>query len=288
MLPSRFALSFSSWFMIPGEGMKGFEILNRASACLVKARNPKFPYKVHVIASSHVVAPWKWPKYYPLEWIQSINEHFCHYSVETRDRKGIFVSQHDLHPCVYHHPSRDLAVLHLDNEEKTLETLKELGLEVYDLAEASELSSNTSNLHFYGHDIAGEASNENDDRKPVPFNSVGEIKLASDYQIFTKTQSILPQGMCGGPVLLDINKTQSGRLHKLAGITEGIIPHDYPQEDLRHLAVFVESPSIIKFLDAIENSTIKPIVGKMLYNEDFKDLKSEAVNLDDELRKSGY
>ncbi len=115
MLGSRFALSFSSWFLVPGEGMKGFEILNRASACLVRAKNPKFPYKVHILASSHVVAPWKWPKYYPIEWIQRINEHYCHYSIETRDKKGVFISQHDLHPCVYHHPSRDLAVIHLDN-----------------------------------------------------------------------------------------------------------------------------------------------------------------------------
>ncbi len=80
----------------------------------------------------------------------------------------------------------------------------------------------------------------------MPHNSIGTIALASEYQIFTRTQSVLPQGMCGGPVLLDLGLTQKGKSHRLVGITEGIIPHDYPQEDLRDLAVFVEAPSIEK------------------------------------------
>ncbi len=80
----------------------------------------------------------------------------------------------------------------------------------------------------------------------MPHSSLGAIALASEYQIFTRTQSVLPQGMCGGPVLLDINMTPRGQKHKLVGITEGIIPRDYPQEDLRDLAVFVEAPAIEK------------------------------------------
>jgi len=37
-LKRRVALSFSSWFCIPDQGMNDFEILSRASAFIVKAR----------------------------------------------------------------------------------------------------------------------------------------------------------------------------------------------------------------------------------------------------------
>jgi hypothetical protein len=36
--PQSFCLSFSSWFCVPDQGMKDFEILCRASAFLIKAK----------------------------------------------------------------------------------------------------------------------------------------------------------------------------------------------------------------------------------------------------------
>ena len=64
--------------------MKDLEILNRASAFIVKTKDREFAKKCkyHVITASHVAAPWRWPKYYPDEWIQFINESHTHYTME--------------------------------------------------------------------------------------------------------------------------------------------------------------------------------------------------------------
>ena len=135
--------------------MKEFEILSRASAFLVKSRfdgkgpaaNHKFPQghmkpligtagatgekgvrkfvpKYHLVTASHVVAPWMWPKYYPDEWLQYVNQSHTHYTVELRNEEGVFVTQSECHPVSYHHRTRDLAVLHLEDEVGTFKMLQ--------------------------------------------------------------------------------------------------------------------------------------------------------------------
>lgn len=144
--------------------MKEFEILSRASAFLIKSRfdgkgpaaNHKFPQgrmkpiigpagptvekdvrkfvpKYHLVTASHVVAPWLWPKYYPDEWLRYVDQRHTHYTVELRNEEGVFVTQSECHPVSYHHRSRDLAVLHLEDEAGTLKMLQELDFHAPDL-----------------------------------------------------------------------------------------------------------------------------------------------------------
>jgi hypothetical protein len=145
--------------------MTEFEVLSRASAFLVKSlydgsgraakhRFPKgisataespdlseeqrmqlrkiqsFVPKYHVVTASHVVAPWLWPKYYPDEWLQHVNESHTHYTVELRDEDGVFVTQSECFPVSYHHQSRDLAVLHLEDEKTNIDMLREMEYEI--------------------------------------------------------------------------------------------------------------------------------------------------------------
>lgn len=110
----KLALSISSWFCIPEQGMKDFEILCRGSAFLIPVRSNKFTHKFHVVTSSHVVAPFKWPNYYSADWLQAVNESHMHYTVEVRDSNGTFIIQQELLPQSYHHPEKDLAVLHIE------------------------------------------------------------------------------------------------------------------------------------------------------------------------------
>jgi hypothetical protein len=173
----KLALSITSWFRVPEQGMKEFEVLSRASAFLVKSRFngqgpgakfrfplgkqrseddglyaetnevvsqlrnnnskdleiPTFLPKFHVVTASHVVSPWLWPKYYPEQWLQYVDARHTHYTVELRDEQGVFITQSECIPITYHHPHRDLAVLHLDDEDENVNTLQELGYSIPEL-----------------------------------------------------------------------------------------------------------------------------------------------------------
>ena len=146
----RPTFAFSTWFAIPEEKMIDLEILNRASAILVPVKSPNFHSKYHIVTCSHVAAPWKWPKYYPEEWISAVNETHTHYTVEMRQDSGIFLTQTELTPTVYHHPTRDLAVLHLDSEALNMDSLLKIGVTPMRLfpSELPELDSGHVRYHF--------------------------------------------------------------------------------------------------------------------------------------------
>lgn len=274
----RLSLSFSSWFCVPEQGMKDFEILNRASAFLVRSRAPPptattgartwapSPYpKVHVLTASHVVAPWKWPKYYPDDWLQFVNEKHTTYTAESRHDDGIFATQCELRPVSYHHGTRDLAVLHLDNEDEVLELLDEIGVDVLQLSPVdAPAPQEGSRLEFHGHQISGNdlatAGAADDLRKSIPRVCVGVIKGRTERQVFAQTTPVLSQGMCGGPVVLSSSSGGGGGAVAV-GLVEGIVPHDHAVSALQSLAVFVESKEVQEFLQAVESGTVEPLIG---------------------------
>lgn len=51
--------------------MRHYEMLCRGTAFCVKQPNDP---KLYFFTCSHVAAPWKWPKLYPLPWLQHVNE----------------------------------------------------------------------------------------------------------------------------------------------------------------------------------------------------------------------
>ena len=219
----KLALSVSSWFCVPEQGMTDFEVLSRASAFLVESRfhgkgkgaRHRFPKgqlensegvdiekltkeqkdtlnsvqsfvpKYHIVTASHVVAPWLWPKYYPDEWLQHVNHQHTHYTVELRDEQGVFITQSECVPVSYHHSTRDLSVLHFEDEERHIEDLMSMNFYVpslllpptadteVDISSAEVTSSGSGEestptedlyshirsdkhggkLHFVGHDV---------------------------------------------------------------------------------------------------------------------------------------
>lgn len=273
----RSALSFSSWFCLPEQGMKDFEILNRASAFLVRAsgsgnrarskvtgrefvdRAPFPAPKVHLVTSSHVVAPWRWPKYYADEWLQQVNERHTMYTAEMRHADGVFATQSELKPISYHHPTRDLAALHFENEEEVLALLDEVGVDILQLspAEAGPLVPGDA-LEFHGHDVQGAASEDVDARTSLPRISSGTVQGRTAHQIFAKTAPVLCQGMCGGPVL---HRQAAGEGPRCVGLVEGIVPSDHASPELQSLAVFVESREIRAFLADVEDGLVVPLIG---------------------------
>ena len=110
-----------------------------------------FRPRVHVVASSHVLAPWRWPKYYGQDWLRVVTPEHVRYSLEVWGRSppaaaaaddggalahdgklpGSYapVAQFALNPYPIHHPEgMDVAVIHLKEEEEALKRLGKLGV----------------------------------------------------------------------------------------------------------------------------------------------------------------
>jgi hypothetical protein len=189
--------------------MKDMEILCRASAFLVKARNKSFHSKYHLLTVGHAVAPWRWPKHYPDEWLQQVNETHTIYTMEMRHADGLFLSQSILDSDVYHHPTRDFSVLHIEDEDSVFETLTAAGLPdaVHTLPDLSrgipEFLLEGAKLLFHGHEVTNGTDNGADDRRSMPRTVQGTVIGRSKQQIFSKTTPTLVDGMCGGPVVFN-------------------------------------------------------------------------------------
>ena len=64
--------------------------------------------------------------------MSQINENHTFYTVELRAPNGDIYTQLDLKPFIFHHPERDIAVLHLTEETEVLELIKGMNFEVLD------------------------------------------------------------------------------------------------------------------------------------------------------------
>lgn len=260
----KLSVSVSAWFCIPEQGMEEMEILSRASAFMVKSMN-NYPNKVHLLTASHVIAPWRFPKYYPDEWLQYVNEKHTSYTIEVWHEDGKSMTKSELIPSSFHHTTRDLAVLHFKEEATALKLFDECAIEIQDLANYQLTPGEP--LKFHGHEVsipnAIEVENFNsgkDNREPVPMVVSGHFFHGTKHQLFAKTNPVLTYGMCGGPVTVKclnntisatgVNKTISTT--EVCGLLEGIIPFDIAATDLRGLASFVDTTVISQFLSDIE------------------------------------
>lgn len=88
-----------------------------------------------MVTSNHNVAPWLFPKYYPESFMPMINENHTHYTLELRSTTGEVFTSIDLLPRVVHHPDRDIAVLHIEQEIESMEFLKQLNFILLDTEE---------------------------------------------------------------------------------------------------------------------------------------------------------
>ena len=113
--------------------MKDLDILNRGSAFIVPSKSENFPHKYHILTASHIVAPWRWPKLYGDDFLKFITEKNTHYTMELRHGDGTMMTQIDCKPRSFHHPKRDLAVLHLDDETEMINFIENLGVQVLNL-----------------------------------------------------------------------------------------------------------------------------------------------------------
>ena len=266
----RITVSISTWFCIPEQGMKDMEILCRSSAFAVRSKSQNFPHKMHFLTSSHNIAPWKYPKKYPEEWLHFINEKHTYYTIETRNPDGSFMTQSEMLPCSYHHISRDLAVLHLETDHDEL--FETFSLEPHELS-SRELTVGDSIL-FNGYSIVdntGSHSSENssgfnptdnspsselDVRRTVPTIVPATFVSQTMFQNYARANHILNGCMSGGPVTCKsksevvkkkgrsaANASTSDR-SEVCGMFENVVPDDCDELELRGLVSFVDAETI--------------------------------------------
>jgi hypothetical protein len=77
----------SSWFRLPDQGMDDYELLSRASCFLVAREGFEETGGVHIVTSAHVVHPFAFPNYYPLDqhaWLGFVGEEHVMTKFEIR------------------------------------------------------------------------------------------------------------------------------------------------------------------------------------------------------------
>jgi hypothetical protein len=267
----KVAVSISTWFRVPEEGMADFEILCRASAFLVRSNNPQYPAKFHLLTASHVVAPWRFPKYYPDEWLRYVNQNHTQYTLEIRDDHGVMLGTSSILASTHHHSSRDLAVMHLEDEASADQIFEAHGVEYQNISQRELVEGEV--IEFHGHDVemppsmsnesksdgqpassvtsVGDNAGSDDTREPIPLTVYGHFVASTAKQFFAQTKPVLTYGMCGGAVIAKSSSsiTANGVIKtttasSVCGMLEGIVPLDSPSEQHRGLAAFVDSAVI--------------------------------------------
>ena len=232
---------------------------------------------VHCVAASHVLAPWKWKKYYPLDWLQVVTQEHCVYSLEVYDPETAeSLAKFALNPYAIHHPQEmDLAIIHFKQEDATLRHLRNLGVEIMYLRDKEKEFENGEEVTFEGFAIVGEEpifdresegkdkkedkKDSNDDTRVfVPYTETGTLIAATNDRFLAKTAEPLVEGLCGGPVI-DTHGT-------IAGVIEGIVPTDHKDERVAGAASFIPSFRIQEFLNYAERIILKTVVPAELFS----------------------
>lgn len=174
-----------------------------------------------------------------------------------------------LNPYPIHHPGGlDLAVIHLKEEEPSLEQMESLGVEMLYLRDLEKDETFIGeDLNFEGFQIAqmdlieseevefDEEENWDDDthentnekehneatRIFIPYSEAGKLLFGKPDRFLASTPKPLPQGLCGGPVL-DAN-------NRVTGVVEGIVPVNHEDKRIAGSAAFIPSVQIRHFLD---------------------------------------
>ena len=233
-----------------------------------------------VLTASHIVAPWRWPKYYPMAWLQYVKATHTKHVLEVRDHaSGETMYEALLLPTSRHHKYRDVALLRLDNEVEVVDTLmKDFNVQLLGLSVGGrETVVAGTQLIFHGHKVVPISSSSSssvgsdvrgniagvdnpstngetilsasDDRVSVPLVVSGIFRESTSDQGFAATSPVLVDGMCGGPVIVmnNDNPEDGGEQHPVSvGLIEGVGSGNNTGEleGFRGLAVFVDGTEL--------------------------------------------
>lgn len=303
----RMSVSITSWFQLPDQGMMRYEMLSRGTAFCVHppagkggSTSPVEAANVplYFFTCSHVTAPWRWPKLYPLPWLEYVKDEHTLCTLHVTDgRRGPVVKRFLLQPTVVHHDSLDVCVLRLQNQEYAIRQMAKYGLRLEPLVLGSNVPApghpvvspgfaveregkgiGSAHDNNYDNNTAG-ILEDSDTGKTVHLDlkadeeprrlcvSMGTVNKYKDRHSrgFAVMDRELGDGMCGAP-LLDLR--DEGRC---IGLVEGIAPP--MEEEKKKEEVEGMEPTVRKALEVR-----RAIAGNaaFIYGRELVDLLAKA------------
>lgn len=239
--------------------------------------------QVHVVASSHVISPFLWKEYYPQDWLSVVRQEHCSYALEVFDGPAHLEQKPlvklALHPTPFHHPEgRDISLIHLKDEESSLNLLNKIGVDILYLRDTEKLFQKGETMTFDGYaveelgnesaetpaeydsdssDDEEEADEQEDLRVFQPYREEGQLSFHTNDRFFATTPKPLPEGLCGAPVL----DTDGD----LCGVVEGIVPVDHADKRLAGSAAFLPSYQLAAFVDYCERQMLQDLMPADLF-----------------------
>jgi hypothetical protein len=245
---------------------------------------------VHIVTSSHVLSPFLWKDYYPQEWLSSVRQEHCTYTLEVYDdndddnaASSSSLSPHQplvtlpLDSNPYHHPEgRDIALIHFRHEREALEQLRDVNVQVLHLRSPDRRFQKGEHVTFEGFAVqddetidknnlpaAAEQAHHHDDpdyqdeRIFRPYVEYGTLDYHSEDRFFATTPRLLPGGLCGAPAL-DAHGD-------CCGTVEGIVPMSHGNKKLAGTAAFMPSFVMQVFVDFVERGLVQKMMPPDLF-----------------------
>lgn len=202
-----------------------------------------------------------------------LTANFSTYSLEVFDPENPTeaLGKFALNPYPIHHPEgRDIALIHLKQEEESLKIMKDLGVEVLHLRDLDKIYEKGDEVTFDGYVVAEankadsdefEESSENDEDKRVfyPYQETGKLMFHTKDRFFATTSEPLPEGLCGGPVLDENNG--------VCGIIEGIVDKNHSNKDIAGSAALMPNYIMAPFIEFAERFMLQRILPKGLFQK---------------------
>jgi hypothetical protein len=193
------------------------------------------------------------------------------------ENTGEALGKFALNPYPIHHPEgRDVAFIHLKQEEENLKIMKALGVEIHHLRDLDEIYEKGDEVLFDGYVVAepnkadsdelpeattvgSKSSDEEDMRVFYPYQETGQLAFHNNDRFFAKTEKPLPEGLCGGPVL-----DENGLV---CGIVEGIVDKNHSNAEIAGSAAFMPNYMMTPFVEFAERFMLQRILPKGLFQK---------------------
>lgn len=195
------------------------------------------------------------------------------------ENPGEALGKFALNPYPIHHPEgRDVAFIHLKQEEENLKIMKDLGVKVLHLRDLDGIYEKEDEVTFDGYVVAepnkadsdqyeesnarsDEESSENseDTRVFYPYQETGKLAFHTRDRFFAMTPEPLPEGLCGCPVL---DKDEA-----VCGIVEGIVDKNHSNKDIAGSAAFMPNYIMTPFIEFAERFMLQRILPKGLFQK---------------------
>jgi len=194
-----FSASIESWFQLPEQGMKEWEILSRGSVFITPQLRLTAPAQYAVISAAHVSHPNLYRRFYPgpeHAWLEAVRSNAIRFQLTVREAvTGVALKTMPLQ-CDGVHRDLDLSLFSLQDEHQHVDELFEsFGVLPVELAGGDPFPEGTP-VVLVGHDLVTE-------EQLIPIWLNGTLMADCEQHMVVQTLGDLsPMGLCGGPALL--------------------------------------------------------------------------------------